>query len=51
MIGSNKIDAFFRSFTCNKNSIEPSIEPCGTPHVIVSDSTFYIIYLNELFPI
>ena len=35
MIGSNKFDAFFRSFTYSKNSSGPSIEPCGTPHVIV----------------
>ena len=34
MIGSNKFDACFRSFTYSKNSSDPSIEPCGTPHVI-----------------
>ena len=40
MIGSNKFDVFFRSFTYIKNSIGPSIEPCGTPHVIVSSFVY-----------
>ena len=43
MIGSNKFDAFLRSFTYSKNSCGPSIEPCGTPHVIVSNSILFPI--------
>ena len=43
--------AFFRSFTYSKNSSEPSIEPFGTPHIIISSSVFLPHYLNELFPI
>ena len=40
MIRSNKFVAFFRSFTYSKNSSGPSIEFCGTPHVIVSSCVF-----------
>ena len=46
MIGSNKFDACFRSFTYSKNSSDPSIEPCGTPHVIVSSSVFSLLFIR-----
>ena len=45
MTGSNKFDAFFRSITYSKNSNGPSIEPCGTPHVIVSSSVFSSLFI------
>ena len=47
-IGSNKFVAFFWSFTYSKNCSGPSIESCGTPHVIVSRSAFSssFIWLN-----
>ena len=45
MIGFNKHDAFFRSFTYNKNSSGPSIQSCGTSHLIVSSSVFSSLFI------
>ena len=43
MIGSNEIDAFFRSFKYNKNSSGPSI--AETPHVIACSSAFSSLFI------
>ena len=40
MIGSNKSDELFSSFTYNEHSSGHSIKPCGTPHIIVPSSVF-----------
>ena len=45
MIGSNKVDAFFRSFKNNKNSSGTSIETWGTPHIIVSSPVFSSLFI------
>ena len=49
MIEANTFDAFFRSITYNENSSGPSIEPCGTPHIIISTITHKIFETNPSF--
>ena len=34
IIGTSKFEELGRSFTYNKNNNGPSIEPCGTAHLI-----------------
>ena len=40
IIGSNKFEAFFKSYIYKRNKSGHKIEPCGTPYVIVSKFVF-----------
>ena len=44
IIGTNTFEELGRSFTYNKNNNGPSIEPCGTPHLI----SFFTVSANSV---
>ena len=52
IIGTSTFEELGRSFTYNKNSNGPSIETCGTPHLISffsvsADSVIFIYYFLQ----
>lgn len=46
--GSKIFDAFQRSLMYIRNNKDPSVEPCGTPHVTLSKAA-YVAVSNILF--
>ena len=45
IMGSNKFEAFCRSFTYIKNKRGPNIDPWGTPHTTSFKSVFFILLI------